>query len=329
MFLLALLLLASPVDARDDRGRARPARSHVQAARHAPAAAKRATRHRPARRHPEVRHGVGPIRVHHPGDHRLARPYPWRVVALPGHPLPRLHWYWGWHTHWWVHPWYRWMHATVAVVYFDWACDPWTPAWVPPPRDGWVWVPGHFEDGVWIPGHWAPVRAAAAGYVYQPGFWVGTRYIEGFWRLADRPGWRWVEATIDADGLAVAGHWEPASDARPGWTWEPGFWDGEVWVEGFWRPEAVSGYVWVDATWDEAGVRRCGYWEPVADRPGYAWVPGWFNGRAWVPGSWVPQAELDAAEPESWTPPEAWEIDDDAAPPPLDEESPALALPVE
>lgn len=337
MVILLLALLASPVHARDDRGRARPVRSHQPAMARPAQTAKPASRHKAARVHPEVKHKPSHVAAHvsfrHSRDHRFARPYPWRVHALPGHPLPRLHSYWGWHSHWWVHPWYRWMHATVAVVRWDWVGEPWVPAWVPPVRNGWLWVSGHSAGDTWVPGHWAPVASGPAGYVYVPGFWAGNSYVGGHWRLVERVGWRWVAARTDHDHHTVQGHWEPTGPLRPEWSWEPGFWDGEVWVEGYWRPNALAGYDWVSAHWDEEGVYHCGYWEPTEDKPGHVWVPGWFNGQSWVPGYWVTAAEVDAADPENWSPPEGWDNGDASGTTTPEStrtsEGPAIALPAE
>jgi hypothetical protein len=228
-----------------------------------------------------------------------------------------------------VHPWYRWLHATSVVLAWDWACDPWSPAWVPPPREGWAWVPGHYVDGTWIPGHWEPIAAGPAGYVYAPGFWVGTHYMAGHWRLAARPGWTWVAASVGADHVVVQGHWEPERGGRSGWTWEPGFWDGDVWVEGFWRPESLADYQWVDAQWDEDGVYHCGYWEPIEDRPGHTWIPGWFDGERWQSGYWVGDEEVKAADPENWSPPEGWDAADTPDAAPAEGEGPEIALPAE
>jgi hypothetical protein len=70
-------------------------------------------------------------------------------------------------------------------------------------------------------------------------------------------------------------------------VWEPGWFDGEQWVEGFWRPAARGGFTWVSAWFDPQGVHHAGYWEPTVAQRGRVWVPGYWDGRTWVEGAWV------------------------------------------
>lgn len=275
-------------------------------------------------------------------DHRYAHPDPRHVRAYPdaGHPPPHHHWYRPWYTHWWVHPYYRWVHTTRVVVWFDFHVDPWVAAWVPPPRPGWVWISGHWEGPVWIPGHWEPTHPPATWYgarwVYVPGFWIGPVYVEGYWRVERRADgrWEWVDGHYTADGAYVPGHWVPADPAPAGYVWEPGFWNGEHWVEGYWRPASREGYVWVSARYTADGTYEAGYWEPAAPRPGYVWIPGWFDGEKWVPGYWVPEADYRSTDPQAWTPPagaeDGWNEPAPSAPPTTATEGDEvpLALPV-
>ncbi len=342
-FLLLALLLAVPANGADPAGaRGRdpdqhPEHSHSTPARTRPSAARsRATpTHAPAHRapipytppripRPEPAHTPAHIDPHYFADHRYGRPEQWHVRALPGHPAPRSPAYEGWYTHWWVHPYWRWVHATTAVVNLGFRCMPWDVAWVPPFRPGWQWAPGHWGGTTWTPGHWEPLGRAPVGYVFVPGFWVAGFWVEGHWRVQDRRGWRWVDGAYVADGVYQQGHWQPAISAPVGRVWEPGFWDGEIWVEGFWRPVRYPGYSWVSARWGDDGVYRCGYWEPTRDRPGFTWVPGWFDGTEWQGGYWVSDAVYQTTDTDRWQPPTD-DSESDAAPGSTD--GPPLALP--
>jgi hypothetical protein len=135
-------------------------------------------------------------------------------------------------------------------------------------------------------------------------------------------------------GAYVSGHWRPTAPPPSGYTWEPGFWDGEDWVEGFWRPASRSGYRWVDGRYVEDGTYQAGYWEPTEPRPGFVWIPGWFDGEVWVQGYWVSEAEYTATDTQAWTPPEGVEDGWDQASAPAPESAPQgeeipLALPVD
>ena len=249
------------------------------------------------------------------------------------HAPPPARYYSARYTHWWVHPYYRWVHATVAVVTFNYAVHAWLYDWTPPARAGWVWVPGHY-DGWWVPGHWMPAGPAPSSWgshwVYVPGWWVGDTYIEGYWRIPTRgASWSWVEGHWTADGTYVWGHWEPKAQAPAGYVWEAGYWDGGEWVEGFWRPAMRKGYRWVSAAYDTDGVYEGGYWEPMEDRSGSTWIPGWFDGNEWVDGYWVTDSEYSSANPDTWAPAPGLEDgwDDAPAAPSSSDEQP-LALPV-
>jgi hypothetical protein len=186
---------------------------------------------------------------------------------------------------------------------------------MPPARAGYVWVPGHYSYGIWIPGFWAPLGPPPAGYVYVDGWWDQDAYVDGYYRVQDRDGWTWVDGEYLDDGSYERGSWRPNTEAPDGYAWEPGFWDGEDWVDGFWRPEFRDGYLWVSAYYDTDGVFHGGYWSPLEDRPGQTWIPGWFDGNEWVEGYWVDDSEITDQALEDWVPPpgvdDGW--DDDAA----------------
>jgi len=90
-----------------------------------------------------------------------------------------------------------------------------------------------------------------------------------------------------------------------------------------------DGFRWVDAWYDAGGVYHGGYWEPVVDRPEHVWIPGWFDGVAWIAGYWVPVREYEAVDPTAWEPDEGWD-DGWQAPdedPDRPEDEPPLAIP--
>jgi hypothetical protein len=241
--------------------------------------------------------------VHRSTDVRYARPDPRVVRRYPSAPAPPPSsiTYRTRYTHWWLHPYYRYTHVTYVVVAFPFMVDPWGPVWIPPPRQGWVWVPGYWSFGWWHPGHWRPLGLPpvlhSVSYIYVPGWWFGDVYVEGYYRVADRDGWVWVEGAYTADGRYIPGHWRPLERPPKGYVWEPGFYDGEVWVEGFWRPAGVRGFLWVEAGYDSDGLYRGGFWEPVEPRPGHVWIPGWFDGNSWQGGSWVTEQAYRTADP--------------------------------
>ena len=199
------------------------------------------------------------------------------------------------------------------MVAFDFSCDPWSTSWAPPSRSGWSWQPGYWAWGQWHPGYWAPLGPDPyPGYNYVPGFWSNTVYVEGYYRPAERPaaaddGWEWVDGYYTEDDSYVWGYWMPTSDRPEGYGWEPGFYDGEDYIDGFWRPDFRSGYTWVSAFYDDDGVYHAGYWAPTVDEPGKVWIPGWFDGNAWQDGYWVDEADYDRADPETYQPEDGWD----------------------
>ena len=239
------------------------------------------------------------------------------------------------YTRYWCHPWYRYQYSTTVVVGFGFGVYAWSDVWVPPSRAGWAWVPGYWAYGYWHPGYWAPVAPAPVHYVYVPGYWQQDVYVEGYYRSDGRDGWDWVEGYYLDDGSYVPGHWSPAGEPPQGYLWEPGFFDGETYVDGFWRPEFRAGFTWVSAFFDADGVYNAGYWLPLDDRFGEDWVPGWFDGSSWVEGYWVPEDEVAAEDLSAWEPEEGfddgWQQPVDAKQPPVEEldlgDAP-LAMPV-
>ena len=249
--------------------------------------------------------------LHRTKDHRYARPRTRALVhhSRAKHAPPRFRPYRSYYARWWVHPFYRWQHATIRAVLFPFAVAAWVIDWTPDPRPGWAWVPGFHVGPVWHPGYWRPAHTravvrASVTYVYVAGYWSGDTYLEGYYRPEERTDgdWEWVEGYYLEDGTYVAGHWVPSGPPPEGMTWEAGFFDGEEWVEGSWRPAHRSGHRWISAYYDDEGVYHSGYWEPVQAQAGAVWVPGWFDGNEWQEGYWVPTAEYEAVDLSSWEP---------------------------
>ena len=242
-------------------------------------------------------------------DRRYGRPDPVyvRPSSYAGRPVPAHVYYRPYYTRWYVHPYYRYAYATWAVASFGFWCDPWMTFWVPPYRAGWAWNPGWWAGSVWWPGYWAPMGVAPVGYAFVPGYWYGTTYVDGWYRPAARSGWAWVDGYYLEDGTYVRGHWMPTRPGPQGYVWEPGFWDGERWVEGFWRPGFRSGFTWVSSYYDGDGIYHGGYWAPLEARPGQVWIPGWFDGNQWVEGYWVAETVYETTDVQSWQPEPGWD----------------------
>lgn len=224
--------------------------------------------------------------------------------------VPSRYYYTPYYSRWYQHPYYRYSYATSVVVGFGFGCDPWAANWAPPRRNGWMWMPGTWTAwGYWSPGYWAPQPRVTVpvGYVYVPGWWDnGDVYVEGYYRTRSRNGWTWSEGYYLDDGQYVRGHWVPQGQGPDGYSWEPGFWSGENWVEGFWRPEFRSGFTWVSSYYDEDSIFHAGYWMPTQDQPGSVWVPGWFDGNAWQEGYWEDERKYGAADIQNWQPEDGW-----------------------
>jgi hypothetical protein len=269
-----------------------------------------------------TRYTVQPL--HRRPDHRYARPgYAWLHPHPAAHYVPPRRWHYrAYYARWWVHPWWRWRYATVAVVSFHFTCSPWVVTWAPPARVGFYWVPEavQYDDG------------APDGYTWVPGWWEGEVYIEGYWRLEYRADgdWVWIDGRYLDDGTYARAHWRPAADPPAGYAWEPGFWDGEGWVDGFWRPTRRSGFTWVEAYYDDTGIFNTGYWYPLQEESGQVWIPGWFDGNEWLEGYWVDEREYRDADIDAWQPEEGWDAgwDSSEAPEELPSGAP-LAMPVE
>ena len=244
-------------------------------------------------------------------DHRYARPSPIYVQRPVGvnYNVPARYGYRPYYTRWYVHPWYRGVYSTNVFVNVGYPCSPWSTYWNPYYRAGWGWVGGGWYGSVWSPGYWQPYNPAPIGYVYVPGWWYGTSYVDGWYRPAQRTdgAWRWIDGYYLEDGTYVRGYWEPTQAGPQGYVWEPGFWDGQQWVEGFWRPQYRSDFTWVSAYYDNDGTFHTGYWAPTQAQPGQVWIPGWFDGNAWIEGYWVDENQYQNTDVSTWQAPEGYD----------------------
>jgi hypothetical protein len=190
-------------------------------------------------------------------------------------------------------------------------------------------MPGYWSYGAWYPGYWQPVALAPVQYVYVPGVWYDEAYTEGYYRSEDRDGWTWVEGYYLEDGTAIPGHWIPTGDAPEGYSWEPGYFDGEGYVDGFWRPEFRPGFAWVSALFDTDGVFHSGYWLPLEDQQASVWIPGWFDGNVWIEGYWVSEEEYVEEDLDNFVPEDGYDAGwDGKGEPTVDQKPLPLALPV-
>jgi hypothetical protein len=195
--------------------------------------------------------------------------YAWTAAWTPP---PRAGWAWVsgvWVGGMWT-PGY-WAPLTPAPVGFVYVPGYWNQtAYVegfyrPAQRDDgdWTWVEGYYlDDGTFVRGHWRPAKPGPEGYTWEPGFWDGETWVDGFWRPEYRPGFTWVSAWFDADGIFHTGYWAPLDD-QPGSVWIPGWFDGNQWIEGYWvassEYEATDATSWEppegwDAGWDVVGM---------------------------------------------------------------------------
>jgi len=313
---------------------------------HSPDHFQNAGNHPTGARRPYDRHDdhdyVEPL--HHGYDRRYSRPHHDHMhhhSPYVHYGPPDYYWYRPYYSRWWCHPYWRYTYPTWMVVDFWFPVYPWYDYWYPPYRSGWSWVPGYWAFGYWHPGYWRPIYRAPRHYVYVPGYWYRDVYVEGYYRTETRRGWVWVDGYYLDDGTHVPGYWRPRGEGPEGYVWEPGFFDGETWIDGFWRPEYRSGYRWVSAYYDADSVYHGGYWMPLREQPGKVWIPGWFDGEQWVQGYWVDEVKYVETDPEAWVPPEGaddgWDeeeargrvVYDDTTLDSMSDEERPIALPVD
>ena len=49
------------------------------------------------------------------------------------------------------------------------------------------------------------------GWLWVPGFWTNSVYVDGYWREEARQGQEWVDGYYDEDGIWIPGYWGPAA----------------------------------------------------------------------------------------------------------------------
>jgi hypothetical protein len=148
-----------------------------------------------------------------------------------------------------------------------WAGQRWIAGqWRPLSRKGFAWVEGHWtKNGEWLEGFWRPVKTAARGMVWEPGFWGTNGWVEGFWRPEARVGYLWVGGEWDENGTWLKGRWQPAKR-------------DDFWVRGY---------------YDRQGHRVPGRVVKIEDRNA-PYAPGHYNHKGeWVEPRWGEQRRED------------------------------------
>ena len=109
------------------------------------------------------------------------------------------------------------------------------------------------------------------------------------WVPPRREGWVWVPGRWLPGRVWAPGHWRPVGAAPSGFVYVPGYWAGQMYVEGFWRTQARRGWVWVEGRYGSGGRWVPGGWQPLQEVPaGYVWEHGFFDGEQYVDGFWRP-----------------------------------------
>lgn len=137
-----------------------------------------------------------------------------------------------------------------------------------------------------------PSRTVYVGVGVRP--WVST------WSPPPRSGWVWVNGRYDGWGVWTPGHWASTRPAPSGYVYVDGFWQGDVYVDGWYRTPRRDGWVWVDTRYRADGSVTPGHWRPLQQVPaGYVWEPGVFDGTGYTDGFWRPAQRSGY----SWEPP--------------------------
>ena len=109
-----------------------------------------------------------------------------------------------------------------------------------------------------------------------------------WWIPPHRAGWGWVGGGWSY-GLWLPGYWQPVAVAPMGYAYVPGWWQGDLYVDGYYRVDNRDGWVWVQGAYLDDGAFESGTWMPEEEVPdGYVWEGGLFDGEQWVDGFWRP-----------------------------------------
>jgi hypothetical protein len=110
-----------------------------------------------------------------------------------------------------------------------------------------------------------------------------------WWVPPARYGWAWSPGYWDY-GYWHPGYWAPVSTAPIGYAYVPGWWEDEVYVEGYYRVEQRDSWTWVDGYYLDDGTYVRGHWMPDGAGPeGYVWEAGFWDGESYVDGFWRPE----------------------------------------
>lgn len=99
------------------------------------------------------------------------------------------------------------VHVGIKAGEIHLGFDGWNRRAAPVVRTGYAWIPGHVDNaGFWVPGHYRPVMSRP-GYEWEPGYWRGAVYVDGFWRPNHVQGLRWVPGHYTDNRGFMPGHW--------------------------------------------------------------------------------------------------------------------------
>jgi hypothetical protein len=92
-------------------------------------------------------------------------------------------------------------------------------------------------------------------------------------------------------GVWYPGYWQPRAVAPVNYVYVPGWWDSDIYVEGYYRTQdRGSDWYWQDGYYLDDGVYVRGHWVPTSPPPqGYTWEAGFWDGESWVEGFWRPE----------------------------------------
>ncbi|MCB9691462.1 MAG: hypothetical protein H6736_06585 [Alphaproteobacteria bacterium] len=124
------------------------------------------------------------------------------------------------------------------------------------------------------------------------GFGFSTYAWRDTWAPPPRPGWVWNPGYWNAWGYWCPGYWTPRPrvSAPVGYVYVPGWWSNDVYVDGYYRRASRAGWAWDDGYYLENGDYVRGHWTPTQPpRDGYTWEAGFWDGETWVEGFWRPE----------------------------------------
>jgi hypothetical protein len=148
---------------------------------------------------------------------------------------------------------------------------------------------------------WRPYRPYYTRWYVHP--WFRYRYAtwavvafdfavypwDAYWVPPARYGWNWAPGYW-AYGYWHPGYWFPTASPPVGYVYVDGWWEGDVYVDGYYRVDHRKGWSWVDGYYGDDGAYVRGHWEPEKAGPdGYVWEAGFWDGEEYVDGFWRPE----------------------------------------